>query len=70
MNTTTRGTIAALAMVTALGWTGAADASTPRGPGTSADDRASTGAYAERLDALRGTTMAQYLAVHMERRLS
>ncbi len=69
MNITTRSaTVVLVAVLLPLAGAGAAQAATPRGPETAAS---ATAPYAERLDALGGRTLAQYVADHQagDRRL-
>ena len=68
-STITRSTVTALVTIVALsGTAGTAVASTPRGPEGS-QTRIATAPFAERIDALHGRSLAQYVAEHMERRL-
>lgn len=70
MNTTTRTAIAAIAAIIAVGTASApAFAVPPRGPDTSGVRPSIGSPFAERIDAIGGRTMAQYVAEHQERRI-
>ena len=70
MNTTTRTAVVATAAIIAIGTASApAFAVPPRGPDTSGSRPSIGSPFAERIDAIGGRTMAQYVAEHMARRV-